>query len=161
MASATETRPRRGRFFLLYWLPVLLWLLVIFSFSTDAGSSRRTSRFIGPILRWIYPGASDEAVHAIQLGIRKGAHLTEYAILALLVWRAVRRSGGPLERRPWSARHALIAITFAALFAITDEWHQSTIPSRQGQLTDVLIDTTGAVGAMVLAWAIGRRKKLW
>src|SRR5689334_18678664 len=120
----------RARRLLAYWLPVVLWMMVIFGFSTEAGSSRRTSRIIGPLLHWIYPAISDQTVGAIQLGIRKSAHVTEYAILAALLWRARRGPGRRGVRRPWSGREAGIAIALAALFAATDEWHQSTVPSR-------------------------------
>jgi VanZ family protein len=133
---------------------------LMFGFSTDAGSSRHTSRIIGPILRWFNPNISNETVEAIQHVARKGAHLTEYAILATLVWRAVRR---PLrgDGRSWSRREALIAIGVAALFAASDEWHQSTIPSRQGQFSDVVLDTAGATVGMILVWAAGRCFKRW
>lgn len=154
---------RSWRGFLGSWLPVVLWMAIIFGFSTDMGSSRRTSRLIGPFLRWIYPGISDEAVSRVQFGVRKGAHMTEYALLALLSWRAIRRTvTPPTEQRPaWQWGHAAAAVALAALFAGSDEWHQSTIPSRQGQFSDVLIDFTGAVLAMIVLWRIGRRLKRW
>src|SRR5690349_15241729 len=92
--SRTPSRAR-GRFLirrhLLAWLPVVLWLALIFTFSTDAGSSKRTSRIIGPLLRWLHPGVSEETINTVQTVVRKGAHLTEYAILAALIWRALRR----------------------------------------------------------------------
>ena len=140
----------------------MLWMALIFGFSTDVGSSQRTSRIIGPLLRWIYPGISEEVVSHIQFGIRKGAHLTEYAILATLSWRALRltRPPGPGSNR-WQTRLALTAIALAALFAAVDEWHQSTVPSRQGQLSDVLIDTVGASAGIILLWWFGRRLQRW
>lgn len=148
------------RRFLKYWLPVLLWMALIFGFSTDVGSSKRTSRIIGPLLRWIVPDISDAAISNVQLVIRKGGHLTEYAILAMLVWRACRK---PVrnETRPWRKRDAMVAIAVAALFAITDEWHQSTVPSRQGQATDVAIDTAGACCGVFAVWIVGRKLKRW
>src|SRR5262245_55363881 len=78
----------RRRSFLLYWLPVLLWMSLIFGMSTDLGSARHTSRFLRPILRWFNPNVSDETIRNIQLGIRKTAHVTEYAVLSFLIWRA-------------------------------------------------------------------------
>src|SRR5437870_3163960 len=47
------------------WLAVLLWMLIIFSASSDAMSSGHTSRIIGPIVRWLFPNVSDEAVARI------------------------------------------------------------------------------------------------
>jgi hypothetical protein len=77
----------------------------IFGASTDLLSGGRTSRFIGPILRWFHPGITEQAIKRVQLGVRKCAHVTEYAILALLLYRAVRRTRQvPPER--WCGRCA-------------------------------------------------------
>jgi hypothetical protein len=50
------------RRFLKYWLPALAWMSLIFLLSTDVGSATNTSRFIEPILRWLIPNISPEAV---------------------------------------------------------------------------------------------------
>src|SRR5206468_13038871 len=72
-----------------YWLPALIWLGVIFLASTDLMSAEHTSRFLGPFLRWLKPDVTADAIAKVQLFLRKVAHLTEYAILATLLWRAV------------------------------------------------------------------------
>jgi VanZ family protein len=143
---------------LLYWLPVALWMALIFGMSTGLGASHRTSRIIGPILRWFNPQVSDETIRGIQLGIRKTAHVTEYAILALLCLRALRqtRSG---ERRPWNTRTAIIALTITVLYAATDEWHQSFVPGREGAVRDVLIDAAGGSAGLLLNWWLMRRRQ--
>ena len=112
-------------------------------------SSNRTSRFIGPILRWIKPDVSDSTIRTVQLFARKGAHVTEYAILALLLYRAIRRS---LHRSPdmWCRRCAAWAWGTAFLYAASDEWHQSFVPSRGGSIHDVLIDACGAAMGLLL-----------
>ena len=139
------------RSFLRYWLPVLLWALFISWMSTEAGSPRHSSRIIGPILHWIYPKISDETVAQVQLFARKTAHVTEYAVLALLLWRARRRAywGDP---RPWRPKDAYFAVMLSVLFAMTDEWHQTFVPGREGRVADVLIDGMGATAAMVVLW---------
>src|SRR5437773_43599 len=76
--------------FVRYWMPAIVWMAVIFLGSTDMLSAEHTSRFLVPFLRWIDPQISLAALNAIQLGIRKLGHLTEYAILAMLLWRALR-----------------------------------------------------------------------
>src|SRR6266404_679946 len=76
--------------FVRYWMPAIVWMAVIFLGSTDMLSAEHTSRFLVPFLRWIDPQISLVALNAIQLGIRKLGHLTEYAILAMLLWRALR-----------------------------------------------------------------------
>ena len=146
--------------FLRYWLPVLLWMGLIFGMSTDAGAPRNTSRILGPLLRWLNPEVSEETIRGVQMVVRKGAHLTEYAILALLIWRARRR---PVrgEARSWNRRDAWLAFAMAALFAATDEWHQSFVPSREGQWLDVGIDSAGAALGLMVCWAWGRWRRRW
>ena len=133
---------------------------LIFAGSTGALSSQQTSRFIGPLLRWFNPSASDETVRSIQFAIRKCGHLTEYAILAALLWRA-RRKPKLNPERPWLRSDALFAIGCAALYAISDELHQSFEPTRQGSPWDVLIDTIGAALGIWAIWIFGRWRRRW
>src|ERR1043166_6368308 len=72
-----------------YWGPVIAWILLIFLASGDVMSAEHTSRFLVPFLRWLDPGISVETLAEIHFCVRKAAHVTEYAILALLVARAV------------------------------------------------------------------------
>src|SRR6266705_2144521 len=78
------------KFFLKYWLPLLIWLGVIFVGSTSVMSAEHTSRYIVPFLLWLKPGMSPAAIWTILVVFRKCAHVTEYAVLALLLWRALR-----------------------------------------------------------------------
>src|SRR5688500_19939655 len=117
------------------WVPVLLWMSIIFIGSTDLGSSKRTSRIIGPFLRWFYPEVSDEAIRAVQAVVRKGAHVMVYAVLAALVWRARRVGRGQkLLESGWSWPEMWGIVGFCALYAVTDELHQSFVQSRQGKI---------------------------
>src|SRR5580658_7167950 len=97
---------RKLRSFFLYWVPVLVWMSLIFSASTDQGSFKHSSRILGPLLHWLFPGMSDDTVYAIIFGIRKCAHLSEYAVLFLLVWRA-RRKPHWRDPRPWRWAEAI------------------------------------------------------
>ena len=126
--------------------------------STGLGRVSNSSRIIGPILRWFAPDISPELEGQIVFLIRKDAHVTEYAVLAALVWRALRK---PLrvDRRPWSAKTACQAIMFVAVFATTDEIHQSFHPSRQGQFSDVMLDTFGASLGIALIWIVWRLRR--
>jgi VanZ family protein len=139
---------------------MLVWMAVIFAGSTDLMSSRRTSRIIGPILRWFKPDITDETIRQVQLVARKTAHCAEYAILALLVWRAVRKPTRN-DGRPWSWREAGLAVSVAAAYAVTDELHQSFVASRDASVGDALIDTAGAAMGMLILWSLGRRRGLW
>jgi VanZ family protein len=133
-------------------------MLVIFSASGDTHSFQHSSRIIGPVLHWLFPAMSEATIHAIVVFVRKCAHLTEYAILALLFWRMLRK---PVKNdpRPWSWRHAAIAVGLVAVYAATDEFHQLFVPSRDASVRDVLIDTLGGAGGMALLWTIGRWRK--
>lgn len=142
-----------------YWFPVLIWALFMSWMSTGAGAPRHTSRIIGPILRWFNPNITDDTVRKVQFVVRKGAHLTEYALLTGLLWRARRQSYWG-DARPWRRNEAVFAVTVAVLFAMTDEWHQSFVPERDGKPADVLLDASGAVAAVLGLWWWQRRWRL-
>jgi VanZ family protein len=140
------------RHLLKYWLPVVAWMLVIFCASGDLMSAEHTSRFIGPFLHWLAPDISDAAIASIQLLVRKCAHLTGYAILAALLYRAVCRG------RYLLGRAAALAFLIAALYAALDEFHQSFVPSRTGTPRDVVIDCIGAAIGLALCLIFGGRR---
>ena len=79
---------KQMRSFLKNWLPVIVWVGVIFLGSTDLMSAEHTSRFIVPFLRWLKPDISAETLASIHFIVRKCTHVGEYAILALLLLRA-------------------------------------------------------------------------
>jgi VanZ family protein len=117
--STHVTTTRRSA--LALWLPVLVWAGVIFAFSSvpSLGTGLGT---------W-------------DLVLRKLAHVSEYALLGLLLARAVRRPA--------------LAVVLAACYAVTDEIHQTFVEGRHGAPLDVAIDTAGAlVGVLVwLRWS--------
>ena len=101
---------------LTHWLPVLLWAGVIFALSSipSLGTGLGT---------W-------------DLVLRKGAHMTEYAVLAALLLRALERE--------------VPTLTLGVLFAASDELHQAFVRGRHAALLDVAIDTGGLlVGLLV------------
>ena len=146
------------RSFLKYWLPVVLLMALMAGMSTGLGQVSNSSRIIGPILRWFAPEISPELEGRIVFLIRKNAHVAEYAVLAALAWRALRKPQRG-DRRPWSAKTACQAVMFAACFATTDEIHQSFHPSRQGQFADVVLDTFGAALGITLVWIVWRLRR--
>lgn len=100
----------------------------------------------GHWLHWILPASITPALFdKIHFAVRKASHLIEYAVFGVLLFRAIRA-----DREGWSWRWAVAAIAIAALYAMTDEWHQSFVPSRTASVWDVLIDTTGATLGQVL-----------
>jgi VanZ family protein len=126
------------------WLPVVLWMALMFFGSTDLMSAEQTSRFVTPFLRWLQPGISADAIAHVHFLVRKTAHLTEYAMLAGLLFRALRGWIG----RFWLRAAAAFAPTLA--IAAADEFHQSFVPSRTPSLGDVFIDYAGAVVGIVI-----------
>ena len=140
-----------------YWMPVIVWMALIFLGSTDILSAEHTSRFLVPFLRWIDPQISWAALTAIQTVIRKLGHVTEYAILAALVWRAMRSAAA--GQMKMSILFVLVGIG-CALFAATDEFHQSFVPSRTASGNDVMIDICGALLGLTICIAVASRKVL-
>ncbi|HEU0038309.1 MAG TPA: VanZ family protein [Verrucomicrobiae bacterium] len=148
------------RVFLKYWLMIILWFALIFLASSDAKSAGRSSRIIEPIVLWLFPQASPKTLEEVVLGVRKCAHLTEYAVLALLFWRAFRKPDRN-DTRPWSWRLAGAALLGVMFYAATDEVHQLFVPGRFGTLPDVLIDMTGGALGLLALWTWGRWRKRW
>jgi VanZ family protein len=106
----------RSRLFTV-WLPVLVWAAVIFTFSSIPSLSTGL-------------GTWDTI-------LRKGAHLTEYAVLGALLYRA-------LGREP-------LALAVGIAYAATDELHQYFVRGRHASPVDVAIDAVG-VAAGMLVW---------
>jgi VanZ family protein len=143
-----------------YWLPVLVWMVIIFSASSDSMSFQHSSRILAPIIHWLLPQLTEETISSIVFFLRKCAHLTEYAVLALLLWRALRK---PVRHdpRPWRWADARLALFIVAMYAASDEFHQLFVPHREGRVGDVIIDTCGGIAGLLLLWAIGRLSRQW
>src|SRR5207244_13088268 len=123
----TKLRP-----FLKYWLPLLIWLGVIFIGSTGVLSAEQTSRFLVPFLRWLDPQISIATILSIHFALRKLGHLIEYGILAVLLWRAVR---GTLTSTGNLAIASLVLMV-SAIFAVSVEFEQSFVPTRTASKGD-------------------------
>jgi VanZ family protein len=131
------------------WLAVAACIGVILAFSGEEFSAGTTSRIIGPLLHWLFPHLDPATLYALHGFVRKGAHVTEYALLGLLAFRALR-----LSLAISLARTALLGITLVLAVAATDELRQSFLPSRTGSLVDVLIDLSGgALGVCLIVAA--------
>jgi len=124
------------------WLPVVVWIGVLFFLSTSVFSAANTSRIIVPILHWIAPAASAASVEFIHGLIRKSAHFTNYGIL---FWLLIR---GPMAGRPYTA------LGLCVLYAMLDEGHQIFVPGRTASLYDVALDSSGALFSRFLNAAI-------
>src|SRR5437763_4423490 len=105
--------------------PLLLWLTFIFFASTGALSAANTSRIIEPLLRWLFPNITAAQLLGAHFAMRKLAHFTEYAVLALLAARAFLSPTKDLLRRRWF----ISVLVLVAGYALLDEYHQSFLPS--------------------------------
>jgi VanZ family protein len=87
-----------------------------------------------------------------DLVLKKTGHAAEYGILAFLLRRALSRGRGT------RSRSALVtAFLVSVLYAASDEYHQTFIPGRNGNLVDVCVDTIGALVALFVVDSLGRK----
>jgi VanZ family protein len=125
---------------IIYWLPVILWGLVIFNFSSA-------------------PAIATTPVHWQDFIIKKCAHLTEYAIFAMLLYRAFRSWG--VEKKT----AGLYAIFICLAYGATDEFHQTFTPTREPTIRDVTIDTAGGIIGIFIIWKLlpiaPKKLKIW
>lgn len=149
---------------LLYaWLPAVLWLGLIALESTDLFSSSQTSRFLLPLLTWMFGHLNMEHFWLWHHMLRKIGHVVGYGILSLLLFRAWRgtlpATAAEILAR-WSFRWAAMAWLGSAVIASLDEWHQTFLPSRTGAVSDVILDSTAALAVQVLifGWLHFRRR---
>jgi VanZ family protein len=129
-------------------------MAIIFAGSTDLMSADHTSRIIVPLLHWLFPTISGLTLLRVEFFIRKAAHVSEYAILAVLLYRAFVHTVFQSRR----ALSAGIVLLSCAAYAASDEFHQSFVPSRTASLRDVMIDLCGATLAILLYWSIATRR---
>lgn len=145
---------------MLPWLAVAAWMVVIFVLS--AQNSSQSGNTSGMIVRWFLsllyrgfggfsPERQAELLEVWHLVIRKGAHFTEYAVLAMLIANALL----VCEKLRW-----FVPVAVSAAYAVTDEIHQYFVPGRACRLLDVGIDTCGALfGTAVFLLAVHLWKK--
>ena len=84
--------------------------------------------------------------------LRKLAHLSEYAIFYMLLYGSF--SGG--QDFSWRGRKALAALAIAAIYSLSDEFHQLFVPGRGSSIVDCGIDSAGATAGMLLVYVRAR-----
>ena len=147
-------------------VPALFLLWTIFSFSAQTGTesgglSQMVSRWLAKgwnlvTGRGLSSGALEALAQSMEFWVRKGAHMSEYALLCwcaalpMLVYQVpdrFRRLGAPL---------------FCVLVAASDEFHQSFVPGRTPAVRDVGIDLLGALlalGLLELGLALRKQRR--
>ena len=138
------------------WLPALFWLALIAIESTASLSAENTSKLLYPLLHFLF-GLDPVRFLTWHAVLRKTGHVIGYAVLSLLLFRAWQATL-PVRTHPrWSIIWARTALTMTALVAALDEWHQSFIPSRTGNIRDVLLDSAAGLGAQIILFLWLRR----
>ena len=145
------------------WLPVVLAVTVIAIESTNTFSADHTSQWLRPRLEDLFGHLRDSFWWWFHHLLRKTGHFIGYGLVALTWLRAWLLTLGRLTDMPrnrWRWSSVLLAIAATALVASADEWHQTFLPSRTGQVSDMLLDTLGASVTCGLVWLfVWRRQK--
>ena len=105
-----------------------------------------TSMFVRPVLIFLFPSADNATLEIYHGYVRKAAHFTEYAVLALFAVRAFGRSATDFLRR----YRFVFALGVVMAIACIDEINQSFEPSRTGSFRDVLLDVNGGATTITL-----------
>lgn len=147
------------------WLPAVIIMAIIFNFSSKPATiSGESSLMISQKLLNAYENISDQPYEEsarqqvlLELDhiIRKTAHFMEYALLAAawVLHFMIRKKGYHIG--------VGLSILFTSLYAVTDEFHQTFVAGRSGQISDVLLDSCGAVtGALLFLSLIKIKEKL-
>ncbi len=128
-------------------LLIVIWLLVIFLFSNQDGSTS-TSLTNGILEKYLFFVDSD----IFFMIIRKMAHITEYFILGILVLNFINEL--KIDKK------IVVSILICFILASFDELHQLFIPDRTGCLLDVFIDMIGAsLGILILSLIKNHKKQ--
>ena len=123
----------------------------------DLSLKRLVSLFLPPLtvmgLIFLLSGQTADPHHPWwQILFRKLAHVTEYFVLTLAWWRALRglAPDAPLGQLAGAAG------CISLLYAATDEFHQTFVGGRHGTPVDVLIDS---IGIGLVCWLISSQAR--
>ena len=134
----------KRREYLWYYAPLIFWIAAILFLSSNTGSMSNTSRFIRPILEFLFPAAGDAQLSEIHGYLRKVGHFTGYGILGFLAARAFYQTSIAFLRK----NQIFAALVLVVAVAAIDETNQSRLASRTGSIYDVLLDAAGGLPAI-------------
>lgn len=131
----------------LLWLAIsVCWMILIFHLSSQPAeqSSELSTGMLSRILELLFGGATEDLLLRYHTPLRKLAHFGLYFMLGLSLTNTLR------EQK--LVPNVPAAIVLSALYAASDEFHQSFVAGRGPQVSDVLLDTTGAAtGALLMS----------
>jgi VanZ family protein len=110
--------------FVLYWLPLILYCLLIY-------------------IQSAYP--SPEQIPSFPF-VDKVLHFAAYGIMGILFYRAYQT----LRIKDNIPMLMVLSVVSASLYGISDEIHQSFVPFREAEVTDGVADILGAISGVYL-----------
>ena len=141
----------------IYITLTIIWMIIIFIMSSmntyeSNGKSKQTikktvqktseiSENIGITNSKPTEKQVNETVNKLNFPLRKCAHATEYAVLAILIIFTLNSFMG----KEYSIKKMVIVITICFVYSLTDEYHQLFVPGRTSQFIDCIIDTSGSI----------------
>lgn len=130
----------------IYLILLIVWMITVFMFSSEKGetSGNTSGKIIKTILKIFRKDVSEENIKKLQLPIRKLAHFTLYGVGGVLAIALLNQYDITIIKK------IIYSQLIISLYAATDEFHQKFIPGRTGCITDVLIDSAGALTAILL-----------
>ncbi|MBE5819578.1 MAG: VanZ family protein [Clostridiales bacterium] len=125
---------------------LIIWMITVYCFSNQKGetSGNTSGKVIEAVLKIFTKDVSEEKIQKLQLPIRKLAHFTIFAIGGVLAIMLLNQYNIPLIQK---IIYSQLIIT---IYAATDEFHQKFIPGRTASIWDVLIDSAGALTAILI-----------
>lgn len=146
---------------ILIWFLLALWMSVIFLFSSqNADESGALSQgFLHRFILWLFPNSmtkNPETVDFMEFLLRKCAHMTEYAILGILI--DIQMHCYQLFQK--ERKYVIAAVILVMLYACTDEFHQLFVAGRSGQFRDVMIDTCGGLIGILVYQVVKHRRRI-
>ncbi len=143
------------------WGPVLVAVAVIAVESTRTFSAENTSGWLRPVFEAVLGRISDPHWAQMHHLMRKSGHFGGFGAVCVTfvrAWllRAMTRAAVSVSRWRWGA--SLRAVASTALIASMDEFHQTFLPNRTGKVSDVVLDTCGAVVACGVLWLLCWRR---
>lgn len=141
-------------------LAVLIWMMVIFCFTAQNGDesgdlSSGVTHLVMTVFNQLFQLEWSQAellemVSIWDYPIRKLAHMTEFGILAVLIFIAIKN----YKIVNTTKKRYLFAWLGAVAYAASDEFHQLFVPGRSGNLFDVCVDASGALIAMTFVYIV-------
>lgn len=144
----------RNKRLVIGWIALLFWVGLIFYMSNQPGDvSSKQSGLVLKLFQVLGIDLNKELGELATFIVRKTAHFTEYFILYLLTINVMQYY--------FNIKNAILySLIFSILYACTDEIHQYFIPGRAMAFKDILIDSSGALTAMVITKIISKKIKI-